>query len=111
MSARVLAMTYELRIYHANPGKMTNLLKRFRDHTVELFARHGIESIGYWIDDAVPNDLVYLLKHAGSAEKNWRNFMADEDWISVKAASEVDGRLVESVESRYLTATDFSKLI
>ena len=38
-------MIYELRIYTANPGAMSRLQARFRDHTVRLFERHGIHGI------------------------------------------------------------------
>ena len=103
-------MSYELRIYHATPGKISNLLSRFRDHTVDLFAKHGMESIAYWVDDAAPEDLIYVLKHSGDPAANWSAFIADPDWIEVKSASEVDGSLVVSIDSRYMTATDFSKI-
>ena len=38
-------MVYELRIYHANEGKLDALLARFRDHTIAIFNRHGLKSI------------------------------------------------------------------
>src|SRR5260370_12063957 len=41
-------VVYELRIYHVVPGKMENLVARFRDHTMKLFADHGIKSVAYW---------------------------------------------------------------
>ena len=39
---------YELRIYHAAPGKLDDLNKRFRDHTVKLFEKHGMSNVAYW---------------------------------------------------------------
>ena len=57
-------VVYELRIYHAAPGKLAELLARFRDHTVKLFDRHGIKSIAYWtpIDEPQKNNtLIYIL--------------------------------------------------
>src|SRR3981081_330278 len=39
---------YELRVYHAAPGKLGELQSRFRDHTINLFDRHGIKSVAYW---------------------------------------------------------------
>jgi hypothetical protein len=101
-------MTFELRIYHANPGKMPQLLNRFRNHTIFLFPKHGIENVGYWIDDQAPEDLIYVLKHNGDPTTNWKNFSEDEDWKIAKEASEVDGRLVASIESKFMSATDFS---
>ena len=41
-------VVYELRIYHANEGKLDALLARFRDHTIAIFNRHGMKSIAYW---------------------------------------------------------------
>src|SRR5471032_2806889 len=40
---------FELRTYTCNEGKLEALKTRFRDHTIEIFKRHGMESIGYWI--------------------------------------------------------------
>ena len=103
-------MTFELRVYHANPGKMPQLLNRFRNHTIKIFPKHGIENVGYWIDDANPEDLIYVLKHVGDPATNWKNFGDDEEWKSAKAASEVNGRLVASIESKFMSATDFSEI-
>ena len=38
---------YELRIYTCEPGKLEALNQRFREHTMTIFARHGIENVGY----------------------------------------------------------------
>ena len=56
-------MIYELRTYDAHPGKLDDLSRRFADHTLTLFHRHGIKSVGYWTDakDAASNRLTYLL--------------------------------------------------
>lgn len=101
---------YELRIYKANPGKIDALLSRFRDHTVNLFSNHGMESIGYWISVNEPDVLKYIIKHHGIPADNWQAFIEDPVWIEAKATSEVNGALVDSIESHYLTPTDFSKL-
>ncbi|WP_223192250.1 NIPSNAP family protein [Paenibacillus sedimenti] len=34
-------MLYELRIYHIHPGKMQEIQARFRDRTLQIFAKHG----------------------------------------------------------------------
>ena len=44
-----VADVYELRTYTTNEDKLDALNARFRDHTVRLFKKHGIESIGYWV--------------------------------------------------------------
>ncbi|RZA03439.1 MAG: NIPSNAP family protein, partial [Moraxellaceae bacterium] len=40
---------YELRIYTTHPGKMPDLLARFKNHTCQIFERHGMVNVGYWV--------------------------------------------------------------
>src|ERR1700675_2629008 len=87
---------YELRTYTTLPGRLPALNKRFADHTIRLFARHGIKSVAYWIptDDArKDNTLIYILSHDSqeAADKNWKDFQADPEWIKAREASEADG--------------------
>jgi NIPSNAP len=108
--------SFELRTYVAAPGKLDALQARFRDHTTELFEKHGITNIGYWVATDAKGEptetLIYLLAHASraAAKESWAAFQADPDWIAAKEASEVDGRLTASVTSVYLNPTDFSEL-
>jgi hypothetical protein len=104
---------YELRIYHVVPGKLDELLARFRDHTMKIFDRHGMKSVAYWtpVDDPHKvNTLVYILQHPSraAADTNWSAFRDDPEWKSVKAKSEENGKLVEKVDSTYMRLTDFS---
>jgi NIPSNAP len=104
---------YELRIYHAAPGKLDALLARFRDHTDKLFARHGMKSVAYWTPVDEPqkgNTLIYILQHPSrtAATENWKAFQDDPEWKSVKAKSEENGTLAEKVDSTYMSLTDFS---
>jgi hypothetical protein len=106
-------VVYELRIYHVVPGKMENLVARFRDHTMKLFADHGIKSVAYWtaLDEPVKSStFFYILEHPSreAAATNWKAFQDDPEWKSVKAKSEENGNLVEKVDSTFLTLTDFS---
>ena len=106
-------VVFELRVYHTFEGKLNDLLARFRDHTMTIFKRHGIESVAYWtpLDEPLKNKtLFYILKHPNraAATANWAAFRADPEWKSVSAASEVNGKLVEKVDSTYLKLTDFS---
>lgn len=107
---------FELRTYHAEPGAIDRLEARFRDHTMGLFARHGFEVVGFWraLDgDGHPTDtLVYVLAFAGAeaAATAWAAFRDDPDWIAAKAASEEDGPILSSLESVYMTPTDWSPL-
>ena len=105
---------FELRIYTAAPDKLDGLLARFRDHTVKLFAKHGMENLGYWVPvDNQENKLYYLLAYPSreAREKSWKEFGADPDWKAAQKASEANGRLVTKAESIYLAATDYSPLV
>ena len=106
-------VVYELRVYHANEGKLDALVARFRDHTVEIFKRHGMISVAYWLPTDEPlkgRTLIYILKHPSreAAAANWKSFHDDPEWVKVSTASEVNGKLVEKVDSTYMTLTDFS---
>ena len=104
---------YELRVYQAAPGKLAELLARFREHTTKLFDKHGMKNVAYWtaIDEPKKsNTLIYILQHPSreAAAANWKSFQDDPEWKSVRDKSEVNGKLAENVESTFLTLTDFS---
>lgn len=104
---------YELRIYHAAEGKLDALLARFRDHTIKIFTKHHMKSIAYWVPTDEPikaNTLIYILEHPSrdAATANWKSFQDDEEWKSVKAKSEENGKLVDKVDSTYMALTPWS---
>ncbi|MBG6225928.1 hypothetical protein IWX63_002511 [Arthrobacter sp. CAN_A2] len=99
-------MTYELRTYTANPGKMDALVERFRSSTIGLFTEHNMKSLGYWTPVGSDDVLVYLLEHDGDPKANWAAFGADPRWTEAKAASETDGALAARIDSVLLEATD-----
>ncbi|NBV21457.1 MAG: NIPSNAP family protein [Proteobacteria bacterium] len=105
---------FEMRVYYAPEGKLDALHARFRDHTLKLFAKHGITSLGYFvpIGDNPERKLVYFLAYPSLDARNasWKAFMADPDWQKAHKASEANGKLVAKVESAYLSATDYSPL-
>jgi hypothetical protein len=107
---------YELRTYTCNEGKLEALKARFRDHTIEIFNRHGMESIGYWVPqdpEKSKTTLIYILAHPSreAAAKNWIAFRDDPEWKKVAAESEANGKiLAKAPESVYMDPTDFSKL-
>ena len=104
---------YELRVYHAAPGKLGELLARFRDHTNKLFEKHGMKAIAYWTPVDEPekgNILIYILQHPSreAAVANWKSFQDDPEWKRVKEESEANGKLAEKIDSTYMAPTDFS---
>jgi hypothetical protein len=106
---------FELRIYTAAPGKMEALHKRFRDHTLRLFEKHGIRNVGYWtaVDEKRQGRLYYLIAYPDrdSREKMLVNGIAkDPEFLKAVAESEKDGKLTAGTESVLLTATDYSPI-
>ncbi len=102
---------YELRIYSINPGKTEALLNRFRNHTLALFRKHGIESVGYWLPiDPKDQRLHFLLRYPSreAREASWKAFQADPQWQAAYKASEANGALVSKAENPYLALTDYS---
>jgi hypothetical protein len=105
---------FEMRTYHAAPGKLDALHSRFRDHAVRLLEKHGITSIGYWVPvDNQDDRLIFILAFPDrdAREQLFKAFMADPDWRAAVQASEKDGRLVARAESTFLIATDFSPMV
>jgi hypothetical protein len=106
---------FEMRTYTALDGRLDALQKRFREHTVKLFEKHGMTNIGYWVpqDPArSKNTLIYILAHKSreAAEKSWAAFRVDPEWIKARNASEADGKIVDKIEAVFMTGTDYSAL-
>jgi NIPSNAP protein len=107
---------FELRTYTAAPGKLEALNARFRDHTLALFKKHGMEVVGFWEpldkEAGAGEKLVYILAHPSrsAAAANWKAFQDDPAWIQVKADSQKDGPLTTRIESVFLVGTDYSPL-
>jgi hypothetical protein len=102
---------FEMRTYHAAPGKLDALNARFRDHTVKLFEKHGMTNIGYWTPIENPDNLlIYVLAFPDRAARDasFKSFGADPEWKAAQKASEADGKLVTKVDSTFLNATDFT---
>lgn len=107
---------YEIRTYIAAPGKLEELHKRFRDHTIKLFKKHGMEVVGFWgptdKEKGSENTLVYVMAYPNREARNkaWQAFAADPEWQKARTESEKNGRLAEKVESVILGATDYSPI-
>src|SRR4029453_8722649 len=112
------ARGFELRTYTTTPGNLERLLARFRNHTVELFKKHGMTNFAYWTlqsgQPGVDNTLVYLLAHkdADAAKASFAAFRADPVWVAAKDASEKEGggslTVPDGVKSVMMQATDYS---
>jgi hypothetical protein len=108
---------FEIRTYTTPPGKLEALKARFRDHTIKVFDKYDMKSIGYWVPQDAPlkdNTLIYVLSHESreAAAKSWAAFRADPDWVKAKTESEKDGTLTvpNGVVSVFADPTEFSPI-
>lgn len=107
-------MIHEYRIYSCVPLRLPRVLKRFEDHSLPLWKKHGIRQVGFWqvlIGDG-SHDIHYLLEWESLAEREqrWTAFLTDPDWIRAKTESEKDGAIVANIKSMILQPTTFSAL-
>jgi hypothetical protein len=107
-------MIYELRIYECLPGRLPALLKRFSDHTLALWDRHGIRQAGFFTTLVGESNqrLTYLLVWESLAEREtkWTAFTTDPVWLKVRDESERDGQIVANISNQLLAPTAFSSV-
>ena len=106
-------MIYELREYTTVPGRMPALINRFKDHTLDIFARLGMEVVFMSTTDLGPNvsnELVYVMRFDSYEDMaaKWAAFRADPEWNEVRKASEADGPIVAAVSRRVLSPAAFN---
>ncbi len=103
---------FELRTYVAEDGKLADLHKRFANHTTAFFEKHGMRNVGYWVpqDPERANTIIYILAHKSraAAQQSWKSFGQDPEWHKVVEESTRNGEIVKSIESVYMTATEYS---
>ena len=109
------ARVFELRTYTAPDGKLEDLHKRFRDHTMRIFKNHNMTNVAYFRPQDAPlsqNTLIYLISHPSreAAKANWAAFQQDPEWQKVANESQKNGKIVAKVESVFLDATDYSPM-
>lgn len=107
-------MIYEERVYKIMPGRMPDIIKRFQEHAVRLFERHGIKLVGFWQPVIGPsfNEIYYLVAYEDleHRERAWTAFINDPEWIRVRAETEKNGPLVADISNRILKPAAFSPL-
>jgi hypothetical protein len=106
---------FEMRTYTAYDGKLDDLHSRFSDHTIRLFEKHGMTSVGYWVprdEDLSENTLIVLIYHESpeAVESNWESFRDDPEWQQVYDESHADGPLVSNVDRLFMDATPYSHI-
>ena len=113
---------FELRQYTTNADKLDDLHARFRDHTIDLFRKHGMTNLWYFevlpgkkeAGPAPATTLLYFLAHADkdARQKSFDAFRVDPDWKAAAKASEADGKILVKggVDSTLLKAVDYSPM-
>src|SRR6266581_9476214 len=107
-------MLYELRIYHAYPGRLAALNKRFETITLKFWEKYGVRQVGFWtvtIGES-NNDLYYMLAWESLAEREqkWGAFAADADWVKARIGTETEagGPLTTNIDNFILSPTSYS---
>jgi hypothetical protein len=107
-------MIYELRTYHSAPKRLSELVRRFQDHTVQVFERLGIRHIGFWtvVIGEANDQLIYLLQWDSLAQREelWAKFLADPEWQRIWAETDKNGPLNLYTSNQILQPTSFSRL-
>jgi hypothetical protein len=101
-------MIYELRLYYLHPGRLEALHRRFANHTTKLFEKHGIKTVDSWDDAEGKDALYYIVEFADrqSRDQAWISFQQDPEWQEAKRQSELDGPIVERVESIFMNRAE-----
>ena len=107
-------MIHEYRVYEAVPGRLPYVNARFRNHTLNLFEKHGMKNIGYWTPSVgdYSNRLIYILgfEDVAQRERAWAAFRNDPEWQAVVAETEANGPIVARVTNTLLSPTDYSPM-
>ena len=106
-------MIYEKRAYYVAPGRMPALHKRFSEHTLGFFKKHGINIVGFWeAYIGTTGILHYLLVFDDMAarEMAWAGMLSDQDWIRVRAQSEADGAILDHAVVEIWKPTAYSPM-
>ncbi|RYG04493.1 MAG: NIPSNAP family protein [Chitinophagaceae bacterium] len=107
--------SFELRTYTPEPGRLDELVNRFKNHSIALLKKHGATHIAYWItqeEPEAPSKLIYMLAFPSvdQGKASWDAFRKDPEWIKAKAESEKDHPIVQKTESIFMKPTSFSTI-
>jgi NIPSNAP protein len=103
---------FELRVYHALPGKLPVLESRFRDKTSKILARHNLNVVGYWAtEEGSDNSFIFLLAHESreEAKKNWEAMRLDSEFQDIVKSEQAE-KTLEKADVTYLRPSDFSPM-
>ncbi|MFN0072690.1 MAG: NIPSNAP family protein [Chloroflexota bacterium] len=105
---------FELRTYEAVPGRSRDLERRFSDHTIHYFKKHGYRQVAYWRPVIGPSNqlLIYMLAWENYDERNRCNeaFQKDPEKEAAFAVSLASGPILERATNTVLRPTSFSPM-
>ena len=89
-------------------GDLNLLHARFRQHSMRILRKHGMDIMGFWQQADRPDTLMYLVAYrdAAAREAAWVAFQSDPEWTKVARAMDVS----LTVESTYMLATDYAPM-
>jgi hypothetical protein len=99
---------YELRTYESNtPATLRRKVKMFGDGEMAIFRRLGMVPVFFGTAVAGSNQphLTYMLGYDDLAqrEKLWREFLADPEWIKMRATTGLaDAEIVSNISATFL---------
>jgi hypothetical protein len=107
-SEKDTAMITELRLYRPVSGREEALVNRFRTSTLKIFFRHKIKVLDFWVADD-ESLIAYTCEWQSTDEmrQGWARFREDDEWRRSKAATEVQGPLVEEIISTVVSTPAF----
>lgn len=106
---------FEIRTYTTSRN-MDDVKALFRNDSLALFKKHGLDVIGYWVPQDPPRSrttFIYILAFPDreSAKLRWAAFHSDPAWLRARDAFIArHGPVVDKIESEFLSPTDFSPL-
>ena len=112
------ARVFELRTYHCFEGRLEALKARFRDHTIEIFKRHGMRKhrlLGAAGPGRSKTTLIYIIAHPSREAANAATGRISAPIRNGKRSSadvpEATARSWQKSRNRvFMDPTDFSKL-
>ena len=107
-------MLYEMRTYHAMPGRLPDLNRRFADITMGYFKQYAIQVVGFWTNElgGSTDELIYILAYESLAdrEKKWNAFVSDKERLAKFAETEKNGPLLSRLTAQMLKPTAYSPM-
>lgn len=104
---------HELRIYHCEPARKPEVMKRFDDVLLGLWKEYEVELVGMWTVLVGPDsatDVYYMLSWSSLEEREtkFNRIRADKRWADCRRETEANGPLIRSFSNLLLEPVDTS---